>query len=483
MKHGDQIETAFLVSDEDDERLAVVRHLLDRRARVEVVAASAVTPNLQTERYAGVALAGLRADPAADDPGLDFVRAIAQRGLTVVAYAAGASSWRLGSRCHALLAGASRLLDSSSAQFAIELTALVDQLLSAAVRRAEQQTRVRALLSELGVIGESRAMLEVFAWVQKVGPLSDLPTLITGETGTGKQLLAEAIHRLDPKRRAGPFVPINCGAISPGVAESELFGHRRGAFTGADRDRRGLVRAAHGGVLFLDEVGELEESLQTKLLRVLQEGRVLALGEDQEIPVSVRVIAATNRDLVELVRQRRFRADLFYRLNVLSLCVPPLRERLDDVAPLVEHFVAKHGSLNPAIAPTIAGEFVEALQASGLPGNARQLENIVRRALVQKDDDGPLGLRDLPAEIWRQVSEQAGAAVAPRPALAAGAHSPIDVLQAHDWNLSRSLDYFERALLEAALRMTRGNQSRTARLLGITPRSVYNKVRRHRLAS
>ena len=177
------------------------------------------------------------------------------------------------------------------------------------------------------MVGDSATMDGVFRWILRVSPLSELPVLLSGETGTGKELVARSIHRLDPRRADGPFVAVNCGAIVSGLAESELFGHRRGAFTGALHDRLGLVRAARGGVLFLDEIGDLDPGLQSKLLRVLQEHRVLAVGEDHEVAVNVRIIAATNRSLDEMVHARTFRADLFHRLNVLSIRIPALRER------------------------------------------------------------------------------------------------------------------------------------------------------------
>jgi transcriptional regulator with PAS, ATPase and Fis domain len=336
----------------------------------------------------------------------------------------------------------------------------------------------------------------VFRTILRVSPLSDLPILLMGETGTGKELLARAIHQLDPKRRNAPCVALNCGAISPGLAESELFGHRRGAFSGADRDRKGLIRSAEGGILFLDEIGELDDALQAKLLRVLQEHRVLGVGEDQELPVDVRVIAATHRDLDEMVQQRKFRADLFHRLNVLSIHIPPLRDRPADIKPLIEHFLKKYRSLRPATYLAVGPDFVEALTQAALPGNARQLENLVRRALVHNDDDAGLSLNDLPQELWQQLAEQEKSRVA-QPEIASirqdTQESPlntsreaipsyvVNLLDANDWSLSRSLQHCERLLLEAALQRTHGNQSQTARVLGITPRSVYNKVQKHQL--
>jgi transcriptional regulator with GAF, ATPase, and Fis domain len=216
-------------------------------------------------------------------------------------------------------------------------------------------------MQQQGIVGQSQAITAVFQTLLRVSPLSDLPILITGETGTGKELLAHAIHQLDPKRCDGPFMALNCAAISPGLAESELFGHRRGAFTGADHDRKGLIRAAEGGVLLLDEIGELDDASQAKLLRVLQEHRVLGIGEEREVPISVRIIAATNRDLGEMVQQRRFRADLFHRLNVLAIHIPPLRERPTDLKPLIEHFVHKYQDLRPDSPLVLAPEFIEAV--------------------------------------------------------------------------------------------------------------------------
>jgi transcriptional regulator with GAF, ATPase, and Fis domain len=351
-------------------------------------------------------------------------------------------------------------------------------------------------MKRLGIVGESEAMLAMFKKVLRAGALSDLPTLITGETGTGKELLAYAIHQLDPKRREGPFVAVNCGAISPGLAESELFGHRKGAFTGADRDRKGLIRSAHGGVLFLDEIGELSGDLQAKLLRVLQDNRILGVGDDQEVSIDFRVIAATNRDLERMVDQKEFRADLFHRLNVLTIHVCPLRERTADLRPLIKHFLAKYRSLMPSGTLPVNQDFVDALAQLELPGNVRQLENLVRRAVVDKMDDTPLGLSDLPIEIWQQLSTQEkGRQVQPalyphdKEVASAGVQTlPMEfcsnflqVLDLEGWNLAHALEYCERLLLEAALHQEHGNQSRAARLLGITPRSVYNKLLKHHM--
>jgi DNA-binding NtrC family response regulator len=430
-------------------------------------------------------------------------RALKQADFTVVSYGADSGSWPIGLRCRALLAGCAHLLDSGAADFEQELLRLLRQLLRREELRREEEQGVKDTMRRLGLIGSSPAMLAVFRRVLRLSPLSDLPVLLTGETGTGKELLANAIYQLDPKRRTGPFVVLNCGAVSQGVAESELFGHRRGSFTGAEETRRGLFRAAQGGVLFLDEIGELESGVQTKLLRVLQEGAVLGVGEDREQRVDVRVIAATNRNLEEMVGRGGFRADLFHRLNILSVHVPPLRERPDDLAPLVNHFLDKHRPLDTRGAATTAGaDFVAALAGVGLPGNARELENLVRRALIGERAGVALGLEDLPPEFWRQLSEREDEAAASggvedeggpgetSPAAirsaASGDGSQLrsfftSLLSQHGWNLAGALEYCEKLLLESALLHAHGNQSQMARLLGVTPRSIYNKVHKYRL--
>jgi transcriptional regulator with GAF, ATPase, and Fis domain len=451
---------------------------------------------VEVSQRCNLAVVALGACPSPDDIGLEIIRSLNRKGFKVISYAEGAQSWSLGVRCQVLLAGSLRLLDSAKTGFAEALQSIFVQLLRAEAERLSEEDRIKRLMKMLGMVGDSQAVMSVFRTILRVSLLSDLPILLTGETGTGKEILARAIHQLDPKRCNAPCVALNCGAISPGLAESELFGHRRGAFSGADRDRKGLIRSAEGGVLFLDEIGELDDALQAKLLRVLQEHRVLGVGEDQDLPVDVRVIAATHRDLDEMVQQSKFRADLFHRLNVLSIHIPPLRERPADIKPLIEHFLEKYRSLRPAASLAVAPDFVDALSQAELPGNARQLENLVRRALVHKEDDAGLDLSDLPEEIWQQLAEQDKSSMA-QPEIGRTRQdiqksplnsSPEDIpsyavslLDANSWNLLRSLQHCERLLLEAALQRTHGNQSQTARILGITPRSVYNKLEKHHL--
>jgi DNA-binding NtrC family response regulator len=419
--------------------------------------------------------------------GMQAIRDLKAKGFKVVACEEGTGSWPIKTKCLPLLAGAVQLLDISSAHFPHDLRQVLEGIIRSEAQKSSEEHDVRAVMCRLGMVGESANMMTVFRSVIRFSALSDLPVLITGETGTGKEGLARAVHRLDPNRSRGPFIAVNCGAISAGLAESEFFGHRRGAFTGAERERKGLIRSAEGGVLFLDEIADLEVAVQTRLLRVLQENRVLAVGEDREAEVSVRVVAASNRDLEQMIRQNGFRADLFHRLNVLSIHIPPLRDRPDDLAPLLEHFLGKYQSLTSAGALTAGSDFLAALRQVQLPGNVRQLENLVRQVLVRKATDMPLSISDLPVEILLQLlgTDEKPGTSKPEELNRVDSQtlvtSVIHLLDANSWNLTRSMEICERHALEAALGRTKGNQSETAKLLGITPRSVYNKLRKHKM--
>lgn len=476
-----------LVWDEQRSRLQSIKRIIEEcGARACIIEDLKALEKVRLSAACNIALVALGHVPSPEITSLQVIRALKQKGFIVISHEEEAESWLLSLRCRPLLAGSAWLLDSARPDFAEKMSEQLAQVLHAAAARRSEEEKTRSLMKRLGIVGESQALIALFHWIIRLSALSDLSILITGETGTGKELLARAVHQLDPKRCQGPLVVLNCGAISPWLAESELFGHRRGAFTGAERDRKGLIRAAEGGVLFLDEIGELNLALQTKFLRVLQEDRVLGVGEDREVAVNVRIIAATNRNLAEMVKQGKFRADLFHRLNALSAHIPPLRERLADLRPLIYHFAKKYRPGQAGETCAVGLDFLEALARIKLPGNARQLENIVRNSLVNKADDSPLDLSDLPPEVWQELSEQAGDDMTE--SLNAEANSQLDVhsylsklLDINGWNLSRSLEHYERLLIESALRLTQGNQSKTARLLGITPRSVYNKVRKHQL--
>ena len=448
---------------------------------------SAPVTELRRTDDCGIAIVSVDDGAKAGSTTLDSVAVLKRKGYTVLCCWQAAGPWPLDAQCRVLVVGAAHLLTTSEPSFRIELADLLTRLLEADRERRAEDSRLRAQMLALGVVGASPAIMTVFRRVQRVGVLSDLAVLVAGETGTGKELVARAIHALDPRRHVGPFVAVNCCAISAGLAESELFGHRRGAFTGAIQDRRGLIRAAHGGVLFLDEIGDLDATVQGKLLRVLQERRVLAVGEDREVPVDVRIIAATNRDLERMVERQTFRADLFHRLNVLSLHLPALRERPDDIAPLVHHFIAQCAVGTPEVR-TAGDDFIQALRRLALPGNVRQVENVVRRAVFTATRGDTLGLCDLPPELLAELAELAPPVTPPHlpeapPAPAIDLIDPIAVLEATNWKLEAAVELCEQKLVAAALTASHGNRSRAARLLGISPRCMFNKMRRHRLTA
>ncbi len=431
-----------------------------------------VFPSIAVQRLAPDTIALVGLGNRCDDAAFNIVRELCDRGCHLLVYAHDWDHAPLSLRCKALLAGAGTVLDASDAEFESKLARRLSLAIRKHEERRQDEQRLSEVMTRLGIVGQSAVMRALGRWIRKVGPLSDLPVLISGETGTGKELIARAIHALDPKRRQGPFVPLNCATLSASLAESELFGHRKGAFTGAVQDRRGLIRAAHGGTLLLDEIGDLELTLQAKLLRVLQEHRVRGVGEDREEPVSVRIIAATNRELVALIDQGRFRKDLFYRLSLLATNAPALSERGNDMEILVDHFFRKYGGGRTLRA---APSLLSALKAIKLPGNVRQLENLIQHAIVHARDDGTLGIEELPASVWDQLSHASPRQTGDHPAQDWAA-----VLDTNSWNLSRSLLTCERHFLKAALTRSHGNQSATARLLGVTPRSIYNKLRKHR---
>ncbi len=440
-----------------------------------------------------VAVIGLDGD-ACDDPAMLCIRALAERGCLVIACGRQPERWPIRVRCVTLLSGAFRIQDCFARDFINTIKDLAADRGAELARQSIRDDQVRERMRRLGVVGVSPTMLALFHRMTRVSELSDVPVLISGETGTGKERFAQAIYRLDPKRCKGPFVPVNCGSINPTLAESEFFGHRCGAFSGAVRNRKGLFASANGGVLFLDEIGELNPVLQIKLLRVLQEGRVMRVGDDRESSIDVRVLAATNRDLPALILAERFREDLYFRLNVLSIHIPPLRERVADIAALVGHFLTRYRNYGPDEETVASGEFIEAMTRIRLPGNARQIENIVREALVKQERPGPLTLQDLPMDVLR---ETAGLDISapprrpvhdPAPATTITSRTRLGLpavsdpeLRDDELNLARQMAHHERWIVETAIRRTRGNQTRAASLLGITPRSVYTKIRKYGL--
>lgn len=410
-------------------------------------------------------------DKAIDDVKLEAaVHALRRADVPVAAYADGASTWSIARRCKVLLWGVSPLLDTRTHSFQSKLSTTLRRMLGRSRRGLDAPGSPGRTMADLGIVGRCKAMLRVFRLVERIAELGELPVLILGETGTGKEVIARAIHSLDSRRRRSPMVAVNCGALPASLAEAELFGHARGAFSGANQSRSGLVRAADGGVLLLDEIGELDLALQTRLLRFLQEGTVRPVGGDQEEKVDVRVLAATHQDLGAMVKAGSFREDLYYRLSVVPLCVPPLRERRPDIAPLVDTFLAKHSALRRDGPAAVTPDFVQALEHISLPGNVRQLENILRRSLAEADHDDPLGLADLPEEVWEE--------------LAGGRRSPpyFACADEENLNLARRVESCERSTVQAALRKTNGSRTEAARVLGISCRGVYNKIQKYGLA-
>jgi two-component system response regulator PilR (NtrC family) len=314
-----------------------------------------------------------------------------------------------------------------------------------------------------GIVGKSAPMREVFELVAKVANTRS-NVLVTGESGTGKELVARAVHFHSP-RRSGPFVAIHCAALPETLLESELFGHEKGAFTDAHRRRVGSFEEASGGTLFLDEIGEVPPQVQVKLLRVLQERVLRRVGGSEDIHVDVRIIAATNRDLEEAVRRGAFREDLFYRLNVIQIRIPALRERTDDIPLLAHHFLAKYAR---ELGKTLRGfrtEAMETLLRHAWPGNVRELENVVERAATLETGE-LIGVGSLPPSL------RDGPA-APGPFATEIPPEGID--------LEEVLGGIERRMLTEALKRAGGVRKEAARLLGITFRSIRYRLRKHGL--
>jgi two-component system nitrogen regulation response regulator GlnG len=335
---------------------------------------------------------------------------------------------------------------------------------------------------ELGIVGRSEAMQQVFKLIGQVA-VSDATSLITGESGTGKELVARAIYH-HSNRSEKPFLAVNCAAIPEQLLESELFGHERGAFTGATNQRIGKFEQCNGGTIFLDEIGDMTPPTQTKILRVLQSGAFERVGGNTSIKVDVRVLAATNKPLEEAVAARQFREDLFYRLNVVRIHIPPLRERREDVRLLVNYFLKKFARDQKGAPKSISSSALKALEQYHWPGNVRELENVIRRALVVSKGDAIL-LSELPPEIVSQSS----AAPATATSVASTSVAPGDATGNEAVNLARRLFQWarkdpkmkiipavERELVVQALKETSGNQVQAAKMLGITRATLRKRI-------
>jgi two-component system, NtrC family, response regulator AtoC len=447
----------LVVDDEENIRL-VLRTLLRKHGYVVSVASSAEEALEQVQDAVGegtapdFVLADVRMGGMS---GIDLARALGEQSpasTVIVMSAYGSVDLAL----EAMKAGAYDYVAKPFKQ---------DEVLLA-LRKAEERESLKrenaALKAQMlerssyaGMIGRSEAIREVFRMVEKAAGY-DTTVLIQGESGTGKELVARALHERGG-RRERPFVAVNCGAIPESLIESELFGHKRGAFTDAGHDKRGLFEEAHEGTLFLDEIGELPSATQVKLLRVLQEGTLRRLGETHDREVDVRVVAATVRVLHDEVEEGRFREDLYYRLNVLPVLVPPLRQRRDDLPLLIDHFVERN---NQRLGTRIRGVDATArklLLAYHWPGNVRELENVLERAMVLADAD-VLSEADLPDRLREPDPVQA--------ALATG-----------ELSIKKTQRYIEETLIRKALEETGGNRTQASKLLEISHRALLYKIK------
>jgi two-component system, NtrC family, response regulator AtoC len=447
------VKRLLIVDDEENLRLVLRTFLRRHGYEVEVAASGEEALKLLDSFGPDIVITDVRMPKLG---GLDLLSTLKAKGsdATVIVMSA------YGSHEQALEAISLGAYDYVSKPFAPEEVLLC-------LRKAEERENLRrenrALRQEIqansrfeNILSKSPAMEVIFRTIAKV---SDYKTtvLVTGESGVGKELIARAIHARSG-RKNGPFVAINCGAIPEALLESELFGHRRGAFTDAVSDRRGLFEEASGGTLFLDEIGEMPLSLQVKLLRVLEDERIRRVGESKDMAVDVRIVTATHRDLSAETKAGRFREDLFYRLNVLHIFVPPLRERKEDISLLIEYFIEKN---NKRLGTAIGGVDSEArrlLYEYAWPGNVRELENTMERAMVLSESN-----RITAAELPERVRD---------------VRDPIKVqLSSGELSIKKTSRYIEEILIRRALHKTKGNRTRAADILEISHRALLYKIK------
>jgi DNA-binding NtrC family response regulator len=352
-------------------------------------------------------------------------------------------------------------------EYKLKIERIIDRILERheIARLSDENIYLRDELAEQfnygEIIGKSKPMQEVYQTLEKVAP-TDSSVLIYGESGTGKELIARAIHKLST-RKEKPFIRVNCGALVETLLESELFGHEKGAFTGAMKRKKGRFELAHQGSIFLDEIGDISPNMQLKLLRVLQEKEFERVGSEETIQVDVRILVATNKNLSELVQQGKFREDLYYRLHIIPIYLPPLRERKEDIPLLVNHFVKQLIAELNKPAKQITNAAMEKLLNYSWPGNIRELENAIERAIVLSDK-AVIDVADLP------ILQSTGSD-----------RQPNDMLDRFRLNLNDTLAAVEKQLIEKAMNETKGNKNQAAKLLGIGTSLLYYKLEKFKL--
>ncbi len=448
-------DISILAVDDDVNMLAMLEKFLKRAGyTVETTPDSVKAMSLVDEKNYDIVITDIQMPRAS---GMDLLKRVKdlQKDTMVVMITAFGS---VDSAVNAMKAGA---YDYVSKPFNI------DEILSLLERATQQrrlQREVEFLRQEVehkysfsNIIGKSKAMQDIFSLIQRISHARS-NVLINGKSGTGKELIAKAIH-YNSDRKAMPLVTVNCSAIPESLLESELFGHEKGAFTGAVTARRGLFETANGGTLFLDEIGDMPLGSQAKLLRVVETGEVRPVGSDEVKKVDVRVIAATHRDLKELIKHDQFREDLFYRLNVISILVPELKERTEDIQILTEHFLKKYGEQFGKPNIQMTHEASACLMRYGWPGNVRELENVIERSIALSGSD-VIDCKDLPDHLFQMKSTDL-----------------IDDLAADNMPLSE----VEKRYIVKILQRTNWHQSKAAQILGIDRKTLYRKIKEYNL--
>jgi two-component system response regulator AtoC len=457
----DAERSVLVVDDEEPVRISVARILEQGHYRIVTVGDVFQAMERIREEDFGIVLADVRMPSGS---GLDLIQNIKKLSPSTVAIVITGYA-TIDMVVHAMKIGAfdfitkpfsmERVLVAVKNGFECRRLLLENETLRKATRKAH---------SSQTLIGSSLAILDVQRVISKVAN-TDSTVLILGESGTGKELVARALHYQN-ESRSGPFVAVNCGAIPDHLLESELFGHEKGAFTGAVAARLGRFEMAHRGTLFLDEVGELSPALQVKLLRVLQEHAFERVGGTKTICVDVRVLAATNRDLEQAVEDRQFREDLFYRLNVIPVQIPPLRARTEDIPLLAQHFLDHVNSEKGTTVTGFAPEVMESFMSYRWPGNVRELQNLIERLVVLKKS-GRIEMADLPARVWASKRME--------PAAKDVVFPPEGI------NLPKLMDNLEERLIFQALALSSGVKSRAAELLGLNRTTLVEKLKKKSL--